>query len=52
MSEHIQNMPLFAALAEKLNITTLSELGDFSLEQVLAAAGDDVGLADCHALHA
>ena len=52
MSEHIQNMPLFAALAEKLNITTLSELGDFSLEQVLAAAGDDVGHADCHALHA
>ncbi|HCT7987936.1 TPA: hypothetical protein OT855_004882, partial [Serratia liquefaciens] len=45
-------MPLFAALAEKLNITTLSELGDFSLEQVLAAAGDDVSLADCHALHA
>ncbi|MCU6217302.1 Tc toxin subunit A, partial [Enterobacter bugandensis] len=52
MSEHIQNMPLFAALAEKLNITTLSELADFSLEQVLAAAGDDAGHADCHALHA
>lgn len=52
MSEHIQNMPLFATLAEKLNITTLSELGDFSLEQVLAAAGDDVSHADCHALHA
>lgn len=52
MSEHIQNMPLFAAIAKKLNINTPSELAAFSLEQVQEAAAGVASHSDCSDLHA